>query len=107
MPENENRSAHRRPYSTYVYPVENLNKPAYTLAQGAYPQAVGFDPTGASTYSQNFGHALIVFDESGIKQKEYALDAGRDVKQLLPHPSGRKLLMVTEAKVLYIELATD
>jgi S1-C subfamily serine protease len=91
-------------YSTYVYPVTNLNKPAFTLAQGPYPMAVGFDPKAGLVYGQNLDHQLIVFGGAGVKLKEYQLNNGREVRQFLVHPAGRKLLVLTDAKLSYVEL---
>lgn len=91
-------------YSTYVYPVKNINKPAFTLEQGAYPSAVGFDPAGKLVYSQNHEYPLITFGETGIKKKEYKMDQGRDVLQYLVHPDGRKLLLLSDKNLSWIEL---
>src|SRR5262249_30750686 len=56
-------------YSTYVYPVGMLNKPAFVLEAGAYPTAVGFDPAAMLVYTQNAEFPLIAFSMTGIKKK--------------------------------------
>src|SRR5207244_3562524 len=93
-----------RPYSTYVYPVENINKPAFVLEQGAYPHAVGFDPAARLVYSNNHDHHLIVFGATGIKKKEYHWGGGRDIYQYLVHPDGGKLFVLTDLGLYWIEL---
>ena len=92
-------------YSTYVYPVNDLGKPAFALESGAYPHMVGFDPVGGNVFAQNSDHQLIVFTYAGIKKKEYKIDRrGTDVKQYLAHPSGNKLLLLTEQTLALVEL---
>jgi hypothetical protein len=91
-------------YSTYIYPVSNINKPAFFLEQGAYPTAVGFDAKGGLVYGQNGNHQLILFSPTGIKQREYAFPKTRWVRQFAAHPAGRRLLLLTQDKLFYVEL---
>jgi hypothetical protein len=93
-----------KPYSTYVYPVDNVNKPAFTLEQGAYPGVVGFDPEGKRIYAQNFEHPLQVFSATGVKKKEYNFGNAKDVRQYLVHPGGNRLLLLTDMDLSWIEL---
>jgi predicted Zn finger-like uncharacterized protein len=59
--------------STYVYAVTDLKKPAFTLTQGNFPLAVGFDPKAGKVYTHNYGTELMVFDLKGVRQKgEYS-----------------------------------
>jgi hypothetical protein len=92
-----------RPYSTYVYPTGSLKKPAFVLEQGAYPQAVAFDPAHGRIFSQNIDHPVIVFNRNGVKQKEYASNGARFVKQLLPHPKEEKLLLLSDQQLVLVE----
>jgi S1-C subfamily serine protease len=92
------------PYSTYIYPVGNLNKTAFLLNQGAFPLAVGFDAKAGLVYTQNIQNQLIVFNDKGMKLKEYRLDCGNP-RQYLVHPDGRKVLILGEAKLLLATLA--
>ncbi len=86
----------RTSYSTLVFAVGNLAEPVVVLKTGAYPRAVGFDTAAGLIYAQNFEHQLIVMDRDGSKLKSYKVgEAGNDVIQLLPHPDGRKLIMLT------------
>jgi hypothetical protein len=93
-----------KPYSTFVYPVTSINKPAYFLESGAYPRAVGFDTKAGLVYGQNHRYQLILFSPTGIKLKEYAFPGTRDVTEIVVHPEGRKLLLLTDNTILYIEL---
>jgi WD40 repeat protein/S1-C subfamily serine protease len=84
------------PYSTYVYPTTNLTRPDFSIHQGAYPNAMAFDPKSKAVYASNHGCQLMVFNFSGLKQREYTL-GGRDednVEQYLVHPDGGKLFIV-------------
>ena len=58
-------------YSTFVYAVDNLKKPAFTLATGAYPTLVGFDPAARLVYAQNFDKQLIVYSDTALKLSAY------------------------------------
>jgi hypothetical protein len=91
-------------YGTYIYPVANLQKAEFTLEQGAYPEAVGFDAAAGQVYSQNFNNNLIVFSDTGLKEKEYKVPPGGDVRQYLVHPKGYKLLLLASEKLVSIEL---
>jgi S1-C subfamily serine protease len=94
-------------YSTLIYPVTDLAGPRLAVTAGGYPRALGFDPRAGLIYAQNFSHQLIIFDPSGIKIKEYALgqpgQAGQ-VKQMLVHPDGRKLLVLCERKLFAVQV---
>jgi hypothetical protein len=87
-------------HATFVFAAGDLSKPAFTLATGPFPQAVGFDPAANLVYAQNSKFALITFDLAGAKKSEYALGntkAVPEVQQILPHPGGKRLLLLTGA----------
>jgi hypothetical protein len=92
-------------YSTYVYPVTNLNRPAVSLRSGAYPNAVGFDPRTGNLYTHNHAKQLMVFTAGGVLQKEYALEQnGLRLHQFLVHPAGERLLVLTSSQLLFVSL---
>jgi DNA-binding beta-propeller fold protein YncE len=91
-------------YSTFIYRVNDLARPQISLASGAYPRAVGFDPKGGYVYAQNHQHQLIIFNPAGIKLKEQKLGQSSDVKQFLVHPEGRKLLVLTDDKLYSVQV---
>jgi S1-C subfamily serine protease len=90
-------------YSTYIYKIGDLKKPALVIRQGPNPRAVAFDPKTDSIYSQNSENQLIVFDRAGDKQKEYRLGSGQTVQQILVHLGQKKLLVLTDAKIYLVE----
>ena len=96
----------QRPYSTNVYKVTDLTRPAIVVESGAYPQAIGFDINAGFLYAQNRDFPLIVFNSTGLKLKEYKLAprGGGSTQQFLVDPEGRKLLVLTEKSVDSIEL---
>ena len=59
-------------------------------------------------YAQNYDFPLIVFLPTGLKQEEYKLgpDEGRSVEQFLAHPAGRKLFLLTDSRLSFVELPT-
>jgi hypothetical protein len=92
-------------HATYVYAVTDLKKPAFVLAQGAHPRAVGFDLRAKQIYAQNDKHQLIVFTPTGQRRQEYGLaESNPQVVQLLVHPEGRRVIVLTTRKVYVVEL---
>lgn len=92
-------------YPTFIYPVKNLKKPDFALELGGYPEVVGFDPVAKLVFAQNADSPFIVCNTGGVKQKEYRLKNVRDVRQYLPHPDGRQLLLLSASQLAWIELA--
>jgi hypothetical protein len=87
-------------HATFVFAVSDLSKPAFTLASGPSSQAVGFDPAAGLVYAQNAQFALLTFDLTGAKKGQYAPGMSKtapEVRQILPHPAGKKLLLLTTA----------
>jgi hypothetical protein len=93
--------------STYVYPVTNINKPAFTLKHDARPGLVGFDPVAQQVYAHSFDAPLVVFSTNGIKKKEYPFRAGSILWQYLVHPEGRKLLLLSGETLDWLELSAQ
>jgi len=105
---NSNAAGHPQVgnYATYVYKVTNLQMPVITIASGAYPQTLGFDKAAALLYAQKFDMPLMVFTPGGLNEKNYKLGRtrGGDVHQILPHPSGRKVLIHAGSALIWVEL---
>lgn len=92
-------------YGTYVFRTNDLKVPAFSLASGAYPRLVGFDPRAGLAYAQNHDSTLIVFTTKGVKQQEYRLGLSReDPMQFLAHPEGKKLFVLTPGTLYWCEL---
>jgi hypothetical protein len=96
-----NHPANVGPYATFIYEVTNIKKPAFVLRQGAYPKAVAFDPHHGRVFSQNHDSQLIVFSDTGLRQKEFSLGIG-DTRQILPHPERNALLLLTDKGLYWI-----
>jgi hypothetical protein len=90
-------------YSTFIYAVNNLAAPVVVIESGPYPRALGFAPKQKRIYAQNATHQLILFTYKGIKEKEYALPGADEVRQILPHPAGDKVLLLTRSRLYWIE----
>jgi hypothetical protein len=92
-------------YSTYIYPVTDMSRPAFAIHQDAYPHTVAFSRTDGRLFSQNYERQLLIFSASGALQKEYTLaERGSDVQQILAHPDGSRLLLLTDKQLFYVEL---
>ena len=89
-----------RGYNTYIYDVSNLQVPKLGIVTGAYPRAVAFDPVSKKIYAQNYDYQLIVVSAGGVIEGKYKLPAPsrrvQETNELLPHPSGNKVLVRTE-----------
>ena len=94
-------------YTTNVYKITELTKPAIVIKAGAYPQALGFDMKSKLVLGQNNESFLILFKPSGAKIKEY--DLGKKsrrretTKQILVHPDGGKALVLTDLALYLVD----
>jgi hypothetical protein len=106
MPSPSAKSLEGKAYTTTIYPVANLKKPECVLESGAYPITVGFDSKGGWIYAQNSEYPLLVFTSGGVKKKEYKLTSkrGENVRQLLAHPSGNKVIAFVSEKLYFVEI---
>ena len=95
-------------YSTIIFPVTSLTKRECILEQGAYPEAVGFDPAGGYIYTQNHDFPVLVFTLTGVKKGQYSLNPGvrdlLDIHQYLVHPEGCKFLLLMQDQLNYVEV---
>src|SRR5262249_33551267 len=66
-------------------------KQVYALTPNPHPAPVGFDANGGFAYSGRAG-TLIVYNSGGRKIREYKVGRG-ELRQVLIHPAGRKLVM--------------
>lgn len=93
------------PYVTFVYKITDLKTPVITIASGAYPHALSFDKAAGYIYAQSFGTPLMLFTPAGLKEKTFHFGRGGvQTEQFLPHPQGRKLLLLMGEKLLWVEL---
>lgn len=83
-----------KPYTTYVYNINNLRQPEFVLESGAYPEVVGFDPKSKRIYAQNHDKNLIVFSDVGVQRKGYRIWGDIDIRQFVVSPQGGKLLIL-------------
>jgi hypothetical protein len=86
-----------------LHPVES--HPKLTLGSGAYPRAVGFDQAAGLVYGQDFQHQLLIFSPAGVKLQELQLgSAASQVQQILVHPAGRKVLVLTTDGLFLVDV---
>jgi hypothetical protein len=96
-------------HSTYIYHAQKIDSnPACIIEQGPHPTHVAFDPTLPLIYSCNESNQLQVFDFTGKKLREYVLGSSAgSTRQILAHPDGGKLLLLTDQKLLWVELPQE
>jgi hypothetical protein len=90
--------------SIFVYPVGNIEKEEFILDPGC--MAVGFDPKGGYLVGEGgpqSGQTLRLFDAKGQLRKDYKLETG-GVLQMLMHPAGNKVLLLTADRALLVEV---
>ncbi|MBL8796723.1 MAG: trypsin-like peptidase domain-containing protein [Planctomycetia bacterium] len=88
--------------ATALFAVGDLAKPSRTLATAEATLAVGLDTRSGQSYGHR-GSTLLGFTLQGEQRHADDLGAG-PIKQLLPHPKDKVLLVLTAAKLLRIEL---
>lgn len=93
-------------YGTYIYAVGDLQSPHLGIETGAYPQMLAFDQKAKKIYAQNHDCQLIVFNHGGVHEGAYRWDRG-DVKRMIAHPKGNSLCLLTETRLMYVELLKD
>jgi len=74
------------------------------LYAGAYPQTVAVDPATGRFYTQNYDHPLIVFSAAGELENAYKWMNVGQTHRLVVHPQGRKLLAISEKRIVWVEL---
>ena len=126
-----------RAYGTYIYKVTDLQIPVVALwkpGEGglvyspAYPTSIGFDSEAEYLYAQTSWNPLIVMDTQGTPKKYYSLGklgasapppspegfatyaANADAEKterFLVQSKGRKLLMLTNTALWWVELPAN
>jgi hypothetical protein len=91
-------------YATYVYHVDDLTRPAMALYPGAYPHTAVVDPATGRFYTQNSDCRLIVFSAGGELENAYRWYDCGDTQRLIVHPHGKKVLVITEGRLAWVEL---
>jgi hypothetical protein len=92
-------------YGTYVYRVSDLQMPIMSISSGAYPRTLQFDRQAGLVYAENHERCLITFTPKGLKEKEYQIEGSGEPRQFLVHPQGKKLLILSEPGLFWVELA--
>ncbi|KAF0247129.1 MAG: trypsin-like serine protease with C-terminal PDZ [Planctomycetota bacterium] len=93
------------PGDTYIYKVSDLLVPILTIGSGKAPCTVAFDQVSGRIYTQSAENQLIVFGGKGGREKDLRLPAG-DVRQILAHPIGAKVVLLAETKIYAVELGS-
>lgn len=91
--------------STYVFTAADLQRPLSVVGAGTYPRAFAFDQAAELLYASNYDCQLTVFTPQGATVGSHVLsERGDQTRFLLPFPEGRRILVVTEKSVLWVEL---
>ena len=92
-------------YVTYLFGATDLKEPVLTLAGGRHPNTMAIDQVSGEIYMHNSLKKLIIFSEKGVRRKDYQLSGEDDrVRQLLVHPSGGRMLILTDSSLLFVNL---
>lgn len=95
-------------YVTYLYRTSDLKYPALVLTGGRHPGAIQIDPVSGKIYMENSEKHLIIFDDKGVRLKDYQLSHRHDhVKQILVHPTGGRMLILTDENLLFVDLLQE
>jgi hypothetical protein len=89
-------------YNIFVFDPSDLLRPRFSLVNGAYPCAIGFDPKTGHIYSAN-RNLLNVFDAQGHCLTEFNLGM-QDVHRITVHPQGERFVVWSSTKIVYCDL---
>lgn len=82
-------------YSTVVFPVNDLSKHAIAVTTGPSHRAMAFDTKLGKIYANGSGQ-LIMYTMRGIKEEEHSIKNGGTTQQILLHPDGTRMLLLTD-----------
>ena len=91
-------------YTTHVFEIDSLQDPVIEVQGGAYPQTLEFDKAAGLLYAQNSGSELLTINGDGRVRKSYDLRRNGSTLDLLVHPDGHKVLVMTETEIISVEL---
>jgi len=91
-------------YSTYIFSTRSFKQPLFYIEQGAFPQAVAFDPATQRIYANSGDDQLAVYDAREQKLAVHKILNGGEVWRYLVHPSGRKVVVFMSNKVVLVEV---
>lgn len=92
-------------YGTYVYSIANLQQPALSLQQGAYPRTLAFDKKRRRIYGQNAEFQCLVFGTNGRLERKWLLqDGGESLRHVLSDDSSQ-LLTLTDSSLYWIRFS--
>lgn len=94
-------------YTTYVYAINNLKKHVIEAEGGAYPRALGYDKKAGVLYGQDHTHELLTFNTNGLVQKSYDLGRNGRTLDLLVHPDGYKVVVLTQPNIIVVNLPSE
>jgi len=86
---------------TQVFEATNLKKPVFTVPHGAKAAALVLDGKAGALASSADG-TFTMFAPNGVKGKSYKLGAA--AKQIVMAPGGDKVLVLTDSKLLRLDL---
>jgi hypothetical protein len=92
--------------TTFIFSTTDLVKPVCFIEHGAAaPEYVAFDTAAKLIYTNNNASQLLVYDFNGKRWRAYSLGPrGGTVRGYLVHPSGRKLVIMTQNSMYWAEL---
>jgi hypothetical protein len=90
---------------THVFATDNLNAPKLSLKGGFPAWAVGFDTVAGRILAQDDTSPLIVHDANGNKLKSYRFHReNEDASVYLVHPDGRRVIILAQRGLYYVEM---
>ncbi|HUF62834.1 MAG TPA: hypothetical protein VMN36_12220, partial [Verrucomicrobiales bacterium] len=57
----------------------------------------------ALLYAHDSNHQLLIFDAKGGLQESITVDAGAETRQMLVHPAGKVLFLLTNRKLYLVK----
>ncbi|MCP4216378.1 MAG: hypothetical protein GY765_17140 [bacterium] len=92
------------PGTVFIYNVNDLAKPVTSYCSGPGNVSLGFDIVAERLYADSHFHQLVTVTPEGTVTKEYRLGGHDYNKRILVHPTGKKMLLLYDGKLLWVVL---
>jgi hypothetical protein len=86
----------------YLFRVDDLDTPRVAL-DAPEARTVGPDIQEALLYAHDTTNQLLIFDAKGGVQEKIIVDAGAATRQMLVHPAGKVLFLLTDRKLYFVK----
>lgn len=93
-------------HGIYFYNPVDLSKPVISIKAEEYQKTWAVDTKGKMVYGQRPKHNLVLYSMKGKKIDEYKFEkVSGATRGIIVHPDGKKMLVLTNIKLYWVDLA--